>query len=936
MCIAKRIWPHMDEPGKVGRKDMQNDLKPEERARIKIDEQLADAGWHIADRGGVTYEHNAIALVEGLLDGNHEADYLLFVDGKVIGVLEAKRSDIDLESAAGGQAANYAHIIPEEYPRWNDEPCVVLIANGEKILLRNPSTGEYNSVSSMPTPKMCLELSGVKSYWGGLPELKDSERRALRTCQVETVTNLESSFRRGANKALVVLATGAGKTYTACMAAYRLLSYTPAKRILFLVDRNNLGEQALNEFATFRLTQNGAPFTDIFITERLKGNQANPKASVTIATIQRVYAALTGTDAKSDADEDDEDREEVAAPVTVDGRLAKLPHDWFDAIIIDECHRSIYGRWRAVLEWFNTARFIGLTATPSAETVEFFDKNMVVNYTYEKSVADGINVYYSTYRIQTKSATDGVDIEVGETVDVYTRRTQKTDTVVMEEPAHYEVPQLDRAVVQPDHIRLVLEAYKNAVYTKMYKGDLAREPDFAFLPKTLIFAKSESHARHIVEIAREVFDGQAPDFVQTITYSAGDPQKLIREFRTSRTFRIAVTVTLVATGTDIKPLEVVLFMRDVNAYSLYVQMRGRGCRTINPDQLKAVTPNANGKEQFFLVDAVGVTEHPFDGGAVRPDTQGPAPLTLTRLLEKLSLGIVSDDNLRLLASRLSRINARSTEAQRMKFSSLASFTMQDMAESLFESLSDDSLPPFAAASEPNTRRRALVAPLINNISARDYLLELNAGYVVIQKPGRDEIIYTGFSVAEAHNVLDGFEAFLKANPTGNEAIAAIKEAREMRFDYSALSSIRDDSIHFNSSFSCPKVWNAYALVRQEDVVKLSSPIERDAMTNWLGLARFGLGRSQKLYSLLSSSQYFSAAKHYELWKGQKQRGAITPGQNGVLKTVLDIILANGAIDCQYLRENDRQLLAAGVKVFGNLQSFDGELASLSSFFMKAI
>ena len=272
----------------------------------------------------------------------------------------------------------------------------------------------------------------------------------------------------------------------------------------------------------------------------------------------------------------------------------------------------------------------------------------------------------------------------------------------------------------------------------------------------------------------------------------------------------------------------------------------------------------------------------------------------------------------------------------MKFSSLASFTMQDMAESLFESLSDDSLPPFAAASEPNTRRRALVAPLINNISARDYLLELNAGYVVIQKPGRDEIIYTGFSVAEAHNVLDGFEAFLKANPTGNEAIAAIKEAREMRFDYSALSSIRDDSIHFNSSFSCPKVWNAYALVRQEDVVKLSSPIERDAMTNWLGLARFGLGRSQKLYSLLSSSQYFSAAKHYELWKGQKQRGAITPGQNGVLKTVLDIILANGAIDCQYLRENDRQLLAAGVKVFGNLQSFDGELASLSSFFMKAI
>lgn len=916
---------------------MADELKPEERARIKIDEQLADAGWHIADRNGVTYEHNAIALVEGLLEGNKEADYLLFVDGKVVGILEAKRSDIDLESAAGGQAANYAHIIPAEYPRWFDEPKIVLLANGEKILLLDAASGEYKPIATMPTPKKCLELSGVKSYWGGLPELKESDRRALRACQLEAVANLESSFRRGANRALVVLATGAGKTYTACMSAYRLLSYTPVKRILFLVDRNNLGEQALNEFSTFRLTQNGAPLTDIFITERLKGNTVNPKASVTIATIQRVYSALTGADARSDEDEDAEDRESAAPPVAVDGRLAKLPHDWFDAIIIDECHRSIYGRWRAVLEWFDTAKFIGLTATPSAETVEFFDKNTVVNYTYEKSIADGINVDYSIYRIQTKSATEGVDVAQGETVDVYTRRTREMETKVMEEPAHYDAPQLDRAVVQPDHIRQVLEAYKKAVYSEMYKDDLARDPDMASLPKTLIFAKSEYHAQRIVEIAREVFAGQSPDFVQTITYSAGDPQKLIREFRTSRTFRIAVTVTLVATGTDIKPLEVILFMRDVNTYSLYVQMRGRGCRTINPDQLKAVTPNANGKDQFFVVDAVGVTEHPFDDGTAGGETAGPAPLTLQRLLEQLSLGIVSDDNLRLLASRLSRISAKSTEAQRMKFSTIAGFSMQSMGEAVFEALSNGSLPTFTSASEPNTARRALVAPLINKIAARDYLLELNAGYVVIQKPGKDEIIYTGFSHAEARSILDGFEAFLKANPTGNAAITAVKEAREHRFDYPSLASIRDDALHFNSSFSCPKVWNAYALIRQNDVVRLSSASERDAVTNWLGLARFGLGRTPKLYSLLSSSQYFSSAKHYELWKGQKQRGAITPGQDDVLKEALGIILANGAVGrSELIAEGNVQLLAEGARAFGSPQTFDAELASLSSFFMKVV
>ena len=914
-----------------------DELKPEEHARVKIDEQLVDAGWHIANRGGVTYDHNAVALVEGLLDGNREADYLLLVDGKVMGVLEAKRCDIDLESAAGKQAANYAHLIPAEYPRWSDEPKIVLLANGEKTLLRDAVSGEYRPIASMPSPKQCLELSGIKSYWGGLPELKESERRVLRTCQLEAVTNLETSFRRGADKALVVLATGAGKTYTACMAAYRLLSYTPAKRILFLVDRNNLGNQALNEFSAFRLTQNGAPFTDIFVTERLKGNVANGRASVTIATIQRVYAALTGADARSDADEDGEDREADASPVIVDGRLAKLPHDWFDAIIIDECHRSIYGRWRAVLDWFNTAKFIGLTATPSAETIEFFDKNTVVNYTYEKSIADGINVDYSIYRIQTKSATEGVDVAKGETVDVYTRKTCTTVTRVMDEPEHYEVSQLDRAIVQPDHIRLVLEAYKKAVYSEMYTDDLAREPDMAALPKTLIFAKSEHHAQRIVAIAREVFDGQAPDFVQTITYSAGDPQKLIREFRTSRTFRIAVTVTLVATGTDIKPLEVILFMRDVNEYSLYVQMRGRGCRTINSDQLRAVTPNANGKDQFFIVDAVGVTEHPFDDGTSRAETASPVPLSLKRLLEQISLGIVSDDNLRLLASRLSRISAKSSEAQRMRFATLAGFAMQELAETLFEALMDGSLPIFSSASEPNVRRRVLVAPLVNSLAARDYLLELQAGYVVIQKPGEDEILYTGFSHAEARSVLDGFEAFLKANPTRNAAIAAVKEARDVRFDYAALASIRDDAIHFKSSFACPKIWNAYALMRQSDVVRLSSEAEREALTNWLGLVRFGLGRTAKLYSLLSSSPYFSAARHYELWKGQKQRGVITAGQDDVLKEALRMILANGAIGCDELgAEGNVQLLAEGVGAFGSRQAFNSELASLSSFFMKAI
>ena len=914
-----------------------NNLKPEEKARILIDEQLAAAGWHITDRDHFTFSQNAIALTEGLLEGNNEADYLLFVDGKIIGILEAKRNDIDLETAAAEQAISYTKIIPVEYPKWHPIPKIVLLANGDKILLQDLETGNFVKQSCMPSPQQCLKLSGIESFWGGLPELSDTERSKLRSCQLDAITNLESSFRKGANKALIILATGAGKTYTASMAVYRLLTYTPMKRILFLVDRNNLGEQALNEFSTFRLTKNGAPLTDIYIAERLKGNKIDPNVSLTISTIQRLYATLTGSSFKSDEEEDSENLDADAPAVDIDSTKAKLPRDWFDAIIIDECHRSIYGRWKAVLNWFDKAKFIGLTATPSGETLEFFDKNAVVNYTYEQSIADGINVDYSVFRIKTKTSTDGIDIEKGETVDVLTRKTGSTITKIMDEPAHYNVTQLDRAVIQPDHIRQVLEAYKKAVYTEMYTGDLARDPDIASLPKTLIFAKSEQHAKRIVEIARDVFTGQAEDFVQTITYSAGDPQKLIREFRNSKTFRIAVTVTLVATGTDVKPLEVVLFMRDVNAHSLYTQMKGRGCRTINPDQLKAVTPNANGKEQFFLVDAVGVTEHPMDDGPAKTESSGPTPPTLQHLLEKLSLGIVSDEYLRLLASRLSRINAKISPSQKSKFFSLAHFEIQEMAETIFEELTSEKLPPFESASEPNTTRRALIASLIDNLPARDYLLELNAGYVVIQKPGVDTIIYTGFSLDDDRNVLDGFEAFLKENPKDNQAINSIKQSIEQRFDYGTLASIKEDALKFNSSFTCKRLWDSYALIRQNDVVRLSSEAERDAMTNWLGLTRFGLGKTEKLYSLLSTSQFFSASQRYQLWKGQKQRTEISPAQDAVLKEILKTILTNGATSREDLVKEGRiPLIAQGVKAFGNTKTFDDELDSLSTFFIKAV
>lgn len=918
-------------------------LKPEERARKKIDEQLVSAGWHITDRDHFTPDRNAVALREGLLNGNKEADYLLFLDGKIIGVLEAKRADIDLEAAAGAQAIDYIYSFPDEYPIWQGHPKVVMLANGEKTMLKrlHYRQGEkrYDEIPSVLTPAQCVEMTGIPSYWAKLPELSPQELASLRACQIEAITHLETSFRKGMDKALLVLATGAGKTYTACTAAYRLLTHTPAKRILFLVDRNNLGNQALNEFMDFKLTATKDAFSNIYVTEKLTGKKPGKKTNVVISTIQRLYATLTGIAAKSDEEEDAEDKDLDESVVMLEDRELELPRDYFDVIIIDECHRSIYGRWKSVLEYFNTARFIGLTATPSPETFEFFDKNTVVNYTYEKSIADGVNVDCQVYRIKTKSTTEGVEVEAGEEVNVITRKTGLSEKKVTDKPKHFDPEELDRSIIQPDQIRQVLTAYKKAVYTDLYVDDLYREPDMASLPKTLIFAKSEDHARRIVEIAKEVFAGQSEDFVKTITYSAGDPQKLIREFRTSKTFRIAVTVTLVATGTDVKPLEVVMFMRDVNSRTLFTQMKGRGCRTINPDQLKAVTPNSNGKDQFFLIDAVGVTEHQMNDSpdAVEPIPEVKRSLTLRQLLEKLSYGIVSDDNLRLLASRLSRLAHKITDEEDYKFFSKANFYLGELAEEVYSALEDNELPEFKSASESNLERKTLIEKLINNLEAREYLLELNAGYVIVQKDGKDEIIEVGFSIEAAKDVLESFEAFLKVNPTNNAVINAVKTSRDFKFDYGALNELKDDARRANVGFNCKNLWESFAIVRSQDVVKLKTPEEREAITNYLALTRFGLHKSGKLFSLMSSSQHFSPMKHFELWKGQLQRGKMTSAQIDVMSAILPMILANGEIDRLSLVDTQNvQLLAEGVSAYGNKDRFDAELKSLSSFFLKAI
>jgi type I restriction enzyme R subunit len=318
----------------------------------------------------------------------------------------------------------------------------------------------------MHTPREMVKIAGVEDECAGLPYLSP---RGLRKCQYNAITQLEKSFAHGEKRALMVLATGAGKTFTACMASYRLLSYTSAKRILFLVDRNNLGKQAEGEFGSFRLTETGDPFNTIFVVERLKSSHIPPESNVVISTIQRIFAVLTGREITEDNEDFEDDFNQSDNDIIIElGNKINLPPDFFDTILVDECHRSIYGCWQKVLSYFDKAKIIGLTATPVPETLAFFNNNLVVNYKLEDSISDGINVDYRIYRIKTKASDEGGVVKKGDNYDEFARYTNNGIMVVAETEAPYGKKELDRSVINPTQICLVLESFRDAIYTFLF------------------------------------------------------------------------------------------------------------------------------------------------------------------------------------------------------------------------------------------------------------------------------------------------------------------------------------------------------------------------------------------------------------------------------------------------------------------------------------
>jgi type I restriction enzyme R subunit len=658
----------------------------EQQARDQIDKKLIQAGWVIQDKKRLNlYESLGVAVREMDTDTG-PADYMLFIDGKACGVLEAKREGKSLGEVYQ-QSRRYTISKTKNLQRWGDVLPFTYEATNIEIRFcdqRDPSP-RSRYVFHFHQPQTLLHWLELKdTLRARLQNLPTLPTEDLRLCQIDAITGLEQSFKQAKPRALLQMATGAGKTFTAVTECYRLAKYAKAKRILFLVDRGNLGRQAIKEFQQYTVPDDGRKFTSLYNVHQLGTTGIGDEIKITVSTIQRLYSQLSGKEIDDDADElscYEIDNSSLTKEPRLVSYNPSIPIESFDFVIIDECHRSIYNLWRQVLEYFD-AFLIGLTATPTKKTLGYFNQNLVAEYTHENAVIDKVNVGYDIYRIKTKKSESGDSIEAGTAVQVRDKLTKKQRLQVLDEDEDYSKTDLDRSVIAPNQIRTIIQAFKDCALRDCF-------PERHWVPKTLIFAKDDDHADRIVDIVREVF-GEGNEFCKKITYKIGKKtaEDTISEFRTSPMLRVAVTVDMIATGTDIKPLECLIFLRDVRSQAYYEQMKGRGTRVIGIDELHKVTPDAIAKTRFVLIDAVGVTE--TDKTETRSLESKPYVST-EKLMEQIARGERGADTLRTLGNRLLRLDIKLNEEQRRQVTVIAKKPLALIAGELIKATNEDTI-----------------------------------------------------------------------------------------------------------------------------------------------------------------------------------------------------------------------------------------------------
>lgn len=893
-------------------------MTPEARAREKIDELLTAAGWVVQHRDDMNLGAALGVAVREYPMPAGPCDYLLFIDRKACGVIEAKPEGVTLTGVAE-QADDYMAALPKHLQSWAPNLLFDYESTGTETLFRDMRDPVPRSrrVFAFHQPKALFEsLKQGSTLRGRLLELPPLDPAGLRACQVDAISGLEASLKKGDPRALVQMATGAGKTFTACNLVMQLLAHAEAKRILFLVDRKNLGTQTKNEFQRFQPPGTGKLFTEIYNVQLLSGRHIEDSSAVVISTIQRLYASLRGEDIDEELDEKSAFEigpEDAERPVAYN---PAIPIETFDIIIVDECHRSIYGVWRQVLEYFD-AFIIGLTATPSKHTLGYFNQNLVAEYPYERSVADGVNVGYEIFRVRTRIGEQGGLIDAGYSVPARDRKTRRVRYQELEEDLAYTKQDLDRSVLAPNQIRTVLTAYRDALPTQLFPGRTE-------VPKTLIFAKDDHHAEEIVTIAREVF-GKGNDFAKKITYrvTGATPAELIKEFQTGYLPRIAVTVDMIATGTDIKPVEVVMFLRDVKSELYYEQMKGRGVRTIPPTDLKQVTPDAQAKDKFILIDAVGVTESAKS--ASQPLERNRA-IAFDKLIDNIAAGERSDDAFSSLASRLSVLAGKISDEDQERVRELAGMDLHQIARTLLDAIDPDVIESEArirGMDSPDGIERAAndlkeaAARMFDDPRLRRLLKELKQqSEIVIDEISTDEVLSADYDLKRASETVAKFRDFLEQNRDELTALQVLYSrlyaARHLT--YQAIKDLADAMARPPWLLSPPQVWASY---KRLDRAKVRDPSPEQLLTDVVALVRFALGQNETLEPFSVDVE-----RRFNLWLGREKNAGreYTDEQMRWLKLIKEHVAANAEINADDLQDapvfTDQGGRIAAVRTFG--------------------
>lgn len=878
-------------------------LAAEARARVLIDRQLNDAGWSVQDKRQLNlFASQGVACREVVMKPGHgRVDYLLYVDQRTVGVIEAKPEGTTL-SGVEWQSAMYAEGLPphvrlKALTHAGRLP-FTFEASGTETHFTNGYDPDPRSrpLFNFPKPETLARIlrdaeadPDTPTWRAKVQQLPALDTLALRPAQITAIKGIEQSLSaQHHDRSLVQMATGAGKTYTAVTSSYRLLKFGGFQRILFLVDRNNLADQTLAEFQNYQTPGDGRRLTEIYNVDKLTSAGMLGSTNVVISTIQRVYSALQGKEV-TPGDDPGLDDFVPDAPVTVSYN-SQLAPETFDLVIVDEAHRSIYGVWRGVLEYFD-AHVVGLTATPGKQTFAFFRQNLVSEYTYPQSVADRVNVDFDLYRIRTEISERGGRIEAGTIVPKVDRRTRKERLEAIDEDYEYTHKQLDRAVTAKSQIRLVLETFRDRLFTEIFPGR-------STVPKTLIFAKDDAHAEEIVTTVREVF-GKGNDFAAKITYNARDPKGQLQAFRTSPSLRIAVTVDMIATGTDVKPLECVFFMRDVRSAQYFEQMKGRGARTIAPADFQSVTPDASTKTRFVIVDAVGVTEHDF----VDPPLNREKGISLKKLLDKAAALSLTENETATLASRLAKLELDLTPAERDELDAVAGTPMQDLVRRLVDAVDPDTqaMATAGAADQAAAIQRILddaIKPLAANPELRNRILELRATHDrVIDEVNADTLVEAGgvIDTSRARSIVDSWQSYLDEHRDEITAIQLLGEARDRRIAFADIQELANRISRPPHNWTTDLIWNAYEVLYSSRV----RHSDRHTLTDLVSLLRYTVGLDDELVPYADRVR-----EKYAGWLAQqKQYGTeFSDKERWWLDRMVEVIAASAGITAEDLDE----------------------------------